>query len=108
MLLTNTSLKTHNTFGIDVHAAYFAQFDSIKSLTEILQQRKELPLFILGGGSNVLFTEDFKGIVLKNEIQDRQKLAISMMPEGILETISKEKFYALIKYLQTEEQTELP
>jgi hypothetical protein len=49
-----------------------------------------------------------KEIVLKNEIQDRQKLAISMMPEGILETISKEEFYALIKYLQTEEQTELP
>ena len=68
MLLTNTSLKTHNTFGIDVHAAYFAQFDSIESLTEILRQRKELPLFILGGGSNVLFTEDFKGLVLKNEI----------------------------------------
>lgn len=49
-----------------------------------------------------------KEIVLKNEIKDRQKLAISMMPEGILETISKKEFYALIKYLQTEEQTELP
>ena len=49
-----------------------------------------------------------KEIVLKNEIQDRQKLAISMMPEGILETISKKEFYALIKYLQTEEQTKLP
>ena len=49
-----------------------------------------------------------KEIVLKNEIQDRQKLAISMMPEGILETISKKEFYALIKYLLTEEQTKLP
>ena len=80
MLLTNTSLKTHNTFGIDVHAAYFAQFDSIESLTEILRQRKELPLFILGGGSNVLFTEDFKGLVLKNEILGLSLIHILTLP----------------------------
>ena len=49
-----------------------------------------------------------KEIISKNEIKDRQKLAISMMPEGILETISKNDFYALIKYLQIEEKIKIP
>ncbi len=68
MLHSNTSLKPHNTFGVDVSAAYYAEFDSIKRLAELLEQRKDLPLFILGGGSNILFTKDYKGLVLKNEI----------------------------------------
>ena len=68
MLHANTSLKPHNTFGVDVSAAYYAEFDSIKRLAELLDQRKDLPLFILGGGSNILFTQDYKGLVLKNEI----------------------------------------
>lgn len=49
-----------------------------------------------------------KEIILKENIKERQKLPLSMMPEGILETIPTEDFFALIKYLQTEEQTELP
>jgi UDP-N-acetylmuramate dehydrogenase len=65
---TNTSLKPHNTFGIDVTAHYYAQFDSVKVLIDLLAKKKSLPIFILGGGSNVLFTQDFKGLVLKNEI----------------------------------------
>ena len=68
MLHANTSLKPHNTFGVDVYAAYYAEFDSIKRLAELLEQKKDLPLFILGGGSNILFTQDYKGLVLKNEI----------------------------------------
>jgi putative heme-binding domain-containing protein len=49
-----------------------------------------------------------KEIIPKENIKERQKLPLSMMPEGILETIPTEDFFALIKYLQTEEQTELP
>ena len=44
-----------------------------------------------------------KEIIPKENIKDRQKLPLSMMPEGILETIPTEDFFALIKYLQTEE-----
>ncbi|MDB4711604.1 hypothetical protein OAF75_02025 [Verrucomicrobiales bacterium] len=49
-----------------------------------------------------------KEIIPKENIKERQKLPISMMPEGILETIPTKDFFALIKYLQTEEQIELP
>ncbi len=70
----NFSLKEYNTFGIDVSAKHFSNFGSIEELEEALQYRKEVsanspcPLLILGGGSNVLFTKDFDGIVLKNEL----------------------------------------
>jgi UDP-N-acetylmuramate dehydrogenase len=64
----NISLKSYNTFGIDVIAHYFASFATQDQLVELLAMTPATPL-ILGGGSNVLFTRDIDGLVLKNEIQ---------------------------------------
>ena len=66
----NISLKNLNTFGIDVWAAYFSKFKSIDDLTELLTNTKsQIPNpIILGGGSNILFTKNVDGLVLKNEI----------------------------------------
>ncbi len=70
----NISLKSLNSFGIDVSTKYFAQFNSVNELHELLEFNRR-PTFnekrstlILGGGSNILFTKDFDGLVLKNEI----------------------------------------
>ncbi len=62
----NLSLKKYNTFGIDVKAKYFAEVFSIEELKELLslEKYKNLPKFILGGGSNILFTKDFNGLVI--------------------------------------------
>ena len=70
----NFSLKQNNTFGIDVKAEYFAEVSSVDELKELLSENKYkgLPKFILGGGSNILFTRDFDGLIIKlssNEIQ---------------------------------------
>ena len=67
----NVSLKHYNTFGIDVTAKYFARFGSIVELEEILNSKLQTPnsKLILGGGSNILFTKDFDGMVLKNEMK---------------------------------------
>lgn len=66
----NQSLKSLNTFGIDVVAKQFASFNNIESLREKIKLiRPEDNLLVLGGGSNILFTKDFNGIVLKNEIK---------------------------------------
>lgn len=70
-ILQNISLKTLNTFGIDVQAKYFSSFSSAEELQELLSNNKlktENKL-ILGGGSNILFTKNFDGIVLKNELR---------------------------------------
>lgn len=69
----NYSLKKYNTFGIAAIAKYFATFSSSDELEELLKSNKNI-LFkmILGGGSNVLFTKDYDGLILKNEIQGIQ------------------------------------
>lgn len=68
MIQKNVSLKPYNTFGIDVQAEYFSTFSSIPELRQILAENNSLPLLVLGGGSNLLLTKDFQGLVLKNEL----------------------------------------
>jgi UDP-N-acetylmuramate dehydrogenase len=69
-LLHNHSLKNLNTFGVDVNAKLFADVFSEDELREILVDKKfksERKL-ILGGGSNILFTKDFDGMMIKVSI----------------------------------------
>ena len=68
----NISLKQYNSFGIDVKSRYFSGFASAEQLTELITGSSlaaKYPLLILGGGSNILFTKDFDGLLLKNEIK---------------------------------------
>jgi UDP-N-acetylmuramate dehydrogenase len=67
----NVSLKPYHTFGMEVKARHFARFHSIEALKcLILLARQEIwNLLLLGGGSNVLFLQDFDGLVLLNQIK---------------------------------------
>jgi UDP-N-acetylmuramate dehydrogenase len=71
-LQENISLKPYNTFGIEAKAKYFTAFRTLGQLEEIISdpelQSLRHELLILGGGSNLLFTRDFEGMVLKNDI----------------------------------------
>ncbi len=69
-LQENISLKKYNSFGIDVSAKYFATFNTVSELETRLEQTRnnKLQTLILGGGSNILFTKNFDGLVLKNEL----------------------------------------
>ena len=66
----NYSLLTHNTFGMDVRARYFVEYQSVSELIELLQSDivKQHPLLAIGGGSNLLFTKNFDGVVLHSKI----------------------------------------
>ena len=71
----NYSLKKYNTFGIDVDAKCFSAFSSVDDLQEALSPSGRnlsgpyrVPILILGGGSNILFTKNYEGLILKNEI----------------------------------------
>lgn len=64
----NISLKQYNTFGIDVTASHFVEVSEIEELRNILSNNT-LPLLILGGGSNILLTQNFKGLVIKNNFK---------------------------------------
>lgn len=75
MIQFNVSLQPYNTFGIDVSATAFARFSSIAELEAVLLENNgKLPLFILGGGSNVLFTKPVDALVLKNELKGFEHL----------------------------------
>jgi len=65
----NFSLKHYNTFGIDVMVRYFSKFANADELSELTTHDSRLTTFILGGGSNILFTKNYEGLVLKNEIK---------------------------------------
>lgn len=66
-MLYNTSLKRYNTFGIDVKAERLAILRSEAEVVHALRANI-VPLHLLGGGSNVLFTKDLPGLVLRNEL----------------------------------------
>lgn len=70
----NISLKPFNTFGIDAKAKYFCQIKSLDDLTGLVQTEvfKNERILILGGGSNVLFTKDFDGLVLLNSLLGKE------------------------------------
>ncbi len=76
----NISLKKFNTFGIDATARYFSGFNSVSELPELLAsssfniQHSSFNIFVLGGGSNILFTKNVNGLVLKNEIMGIEKI----------------------------------
>lgn len=65
----NISLRQFNTFGIDVSARYFSAFKNDDELAELLTPNSQLKTVILGGGSNILFTKNFDGLVMKNDIK---------------------------------------
>lgn len=67
----NYSLKLLNTFGIEAEANYFALVQNTKELIELLSnpQISKMPKLILGEGSNILFTKNYVGIVIKNTIK---------------------------------------
>ncbi len=68
MMIQGVSLKPYNTFGIEARAAWFAEADSVETLRALLTQAVP-PVLILGGGSNVLFTRDWPGTVIRNAIR---------------------------------------
>lgn len=73
MLQTNVSLKNLNTFSINVFAKYFAAFTSIDELTEAIRFEYS-SILVLGGGSNILFTNDYDGLIIKNDIKGIKKI----------------------------------
>ena len=68
--MTSKSLKEFNTFGVDVNAKAFIEIDSIARLKEEITKGISKPFFVLGGGSNILFTKDYEGTVLKNNVKE--------------------------------------
>ncbi|WP_323121063.1 UDP-N-acetylmuramate dehydrogenase [Burkholderia alba] len=72
-LLADYPLRTHNTFGFDVTARLAARVDAVDQFAALARDPRVagLPVLVLGGGSNVVFTGRFDGLVLLNETRGR-------------------------------------
>ena len=70
-LKNNYPLKNLNTFGVDAFAKYFAEVKSINDLSDIFQNRdiSNNKVFVLGGGSNTLFVDNYEGLVIQNSFK---------------------------------------
>ncbi|WP_455664409.1 UDP-N-acetylmuramate dehydrogenase [Phocaeicola sp.] len=69
--IKNYPLLSHNTFGMDVKASVFVEYDSVAELKTILSDNNYLSgqWLHIGGGSNLLFTADYAGTVLHSAIR---------------------------------------
>lgn len=65
-LTSNIDLLPYNTFQVCATAHFFANFSSIENLRAIITECKERALnwYVLGGGSNILFTDSFEGVII--------------------------------------------
>jgi UDP-N-acetylmuramate dehydrogenase len=63
----NQPLKKYNSFGVDIHASLFSNPASTEDLKAILENYdySQFPLLVMGEGSNILFTKDFDGLIVK-------------------------------------------
>lgn len=80
----NISLKSFNTFGIDVLSASFVEVNRVAELKQIIQNTTQ-EILILGEGSNVLFTQNYAGLIIKNNIkgieiisEDKQEIILKV------------------------------
>ena len=75
------SLLPYNTFGIDVKTKFFAEYNSVEELKELLQSDvvKSNPFFHIVGGSNLLFLSNFDGIILHSKINSIEVVEEDML-----------------------------
>lgn len=71
---SNFSLKSFNTFGIEAKAKNFVAVHSLDELKTVLAEHTAEPKFILGGGSNMLLTQDIEALVIHIDLKGKRIL----------------------------------
>jgi len=73
-VLENFNLKNFNTFHVSAHARYFVNANNLDCLQAALDfaRRKSLPFMLIGQGSNLLFRENYPGLVIEMNIRGRE------------------------------------
>lgn len=94
----NISLLSFNTFGIDAKARYFTTINTLDEAVSLFETSlfKQKHLF-LGGGSNILFTRDFDGLVCKVNLKGIEKVVEHR--EGLTIKVSAgEQWHQVVRY----------
>ena len=80
MIIHGADLRPYNTLNVAVSADYFVEVKSLDDLSRVLSWRKQqaldadktIPILVMGGGSNLVLTEDFPGLVIKMAIDGKE------------------------------------
>ena len=94
---TAYSLLAHNTFGIEAKAAHFVEFTSVGELADCLGSGFNGKSLVIGGGSNLLFVDDFDGTVFHSAIMDIE-VAQETATDVLLRVGSGVNWDALVAY----------
>lgn len=82
--LSNYSLLQHNTFGIDAKCSRFLEYSTVAEAQEVAKilRESDTPYLIIGGGSNLLLTKDYDGIVVRSKVEGRRPIVESQLTCG--------------------------
>ena len=78
---SNYNLLAHNTFGIDASCSRFVEIESVDEARQVLPEIATSPFIIIGGGSNLLLTHDYEGVVIHSDIRG---IETTEMPDCVL------------------------
>ena len=80
----NYSLKAHNTFGIEAKCSRFLEYENVAEAQEVagILRESDTPYIIIGGGSNLLLTQDFDGIVAHSRLMGTGPVSREMQLMG--------------------------
>lgn len=95
----NVSLAAYTTLGVEVQARKFLSVTSEEQLKQVLKTGEACgePCLILGGGSNVLFTDDYKGCILHMQIQGRE-VVMEDQDQVLLRIGAGENWHETVRY----------
>lgn len=98
-MLKDASLRAYNTFGVNAQARYLARVETVTEIQEVLNDRNfaNYPRLILGGGSNLLFTQSFDGLVIKLNIFGR-KIVSENEDIAVVEAGAGENWHELVQW----------
>ena len=69
----NVDLRPYNTFGVTAMCYNFVELDTVEDALEWAEHAdRSVPLLVIGGGSNLLLTQDFHGTVVRSAIRGRE------------------------------------
>ena len=80
----NYSLRAHNTFGIEAKCSRFLEYENVAEAQEVagILRESDTPYIIIGGGSNLLLTQDFDGIVVHSRLMGTGPVSREMQLMG--------------------------
>lgn len=87
---TDVDLLPYNTFKISSKAKYFLELNSQEDIFNIPENKSS---FVLGMGANTLFTNDFDGLIIKNNLFGKKQIE-----EGTFEVASGENWHEFVMY----------